>query len=197
MKIQSFSLIILLIAGLSLGFNTTSDNYVLDVGHTYIGFEVERFMVGEVTGNFTEFSGKVSMEGEDVTTLVVEATINTNSLNTQHEVRDGHLKGQMWLNTAEYPEITFRSTNVKKADDGTYVMEGDLTIRGITNSIEFPIEVLGPMKDPTQKFALGLKANLTIDRFDYGIQFNKTMDNGSLFIGKEVKLKLRALAYKE
>lgn len=197
MKIQSFSLITLLIAGLSLGFNTTSDNYVLDVGHTYIGFEVERFMVGEVTGNFTEFSGKVSMEGEDVTTLVVEATINTNSLNTQHEVRDGHLKGQMWLNTAEHPEITFRSTVVKKAEDGTYVMEGDLTIRGITKPIEFPVEVLGPMKDPTQKIALGLKANLTIDRFDYGIQFNKTMDNGSLFIGKEVKLKLRALAYKE
>ena len=76
-------------------------------------------------------------------------------------------------------------------------MEGDLTIRGITKPIEFPVEVLGPMKDPTQKIALGLKANLTIDRFDYGIQFNKTMDNGSLFIGNEVKLKLRALAYKE
>ena len=74
------------------------------------------------------------------------------------------------------------------------MIESDFTIKGITNKVSFPIDVQGPFKDPTQNITLGLKAEFTIDRFDYGLQFNKTMDNGELFIGREVKIKIRALA---
>ena len=198
MKTHTFFLTLCFLALLSLGFvEKPTASYTLDMGHTHIGFEVERFMVGEVTGAFNEFAGTISMEGEDVTTLAVNATIQTNSLDSHHSVRDGHLKGEMWLHTEKYPEIVFVSTHVTTTDDDGYVMHGKLTIRGITKSIEFPLEVLGPLKDPTQKIALGLKADLEINRFDYGIQFNKKLDNGSLFIGDMVKIKLRALAYKE
>ncbi|MEL7247712.1 MAG: YceI family protein [Bacteroidota bacterium] len=105
-----------------------------------------------------------------------------------------HLKGQLWLDAETHPTIHFKSTKVTQTEEGQYLIESDFTIKGITNKVSFPIDVQGPFKDPTQNITLGLKAEFTIDRFDYGLQFNKTMDNGELFIGREVKIKIRALA---
>lgn len=172
---------------------TEPTSYRLDPGHTYVGFDVERFLVGEVSGRFNECEANIMMTGEDLTSLQVEATIQTNSLDSNNDIRDGHLKGEMWLHTEAHPTIHFRSTAVRQEGE-QYIMSGDFTIKGITNQVEFPVEVLGPYKDPTQNVSLGLKAEFSIDRFDYGIQFNKTMDNGELFIGREVKIKIRALA---
>ncbi|WP_160114753.1 YceI family protein [Aquimarina sp. AU474] len=195
MKVKFFILTVLCIAVTNLSFNPTTDNYTLDVGHTYIGFDVERFLVGEVSGRFNTFIGDVSLSGNAPESITVNIKINTNSLDTNNQTRDGHLKGEMWLDTAAYPEITFVSNTVKKVKQG-YVMQGDLTIKNITKTIEFPVDILGPFNDPTKKIAIGIKADLVIDRFDYGIAFNKKMDNGSFFIGNEVKIKIRALAYK-
>ncbi len=182
---------------ISLSFTSdTSEKYGLDVGHTYIGFDVERFLVGEVTGRFNEFTGSLSMSGEDATSLQVNVTINTNSLDTNNDTRDGHLKSPMWLDTAQHEQINFTSKSVSKKGD-SYEMSGELTIKGITKTVSFPVEILGPFQDPTKQTAIGIKADLMIDRFDYGIKFNKKMDNGSFFIGNEVKIKIRALAYKQ
>ncbi|MDY8137100.1 YceI family protein [Aquimarina sp. 2201CG5-10] len=197
MKARFYILLLLLASFITISFNTIYDSYVLDPGHTYIGFDVERFMVGEVSGRFNEFSGNVNIQDKDISTLKVNVKIKTNSLDTNHKTRDGHLKGQIWLYTEKYPEISFISNTVKKNKNNEYMMEGDLTIRGITNTIQFPIEVLGPFTDPTKKETIGIKADIVIDRFNYGIQLNKKMDNGSLFIGKDVKIKIRALAQRE
>ncbi|MBQ4819385.1 YceI family protein [Aquimarina sp. MMG016] len=194
MKAKFIIPLILCITFIFSGFNNNPTKYTLDKGHTYIGFDVERFMVGEVSGRFNEFSGNISIEGEDFTTLQVQVSINTKSLDTNNETRDGHLKGEMWLNTEAHPEIKFSSTSVIKNVDNSYVMKGNLTICGITKSIEFPIQLMGPLKDPTKVTSIGIKADLVINRFDYGIQFNRKMDNGSFFIGNEVKIKIRALA---
>lgn len=188
---------ILVIAIVSLGFMSNNIVYILDKGHTHIGFEVERFLVGEVTGRFNDFSAGINMEGDDYSTLKMSAVIKVNSLDSNNETRDGHLRGEMWLNAEKHPEITFISSQVNKQTNGSYVMTGNLTIKGITNNVEFPIEILGPFKDPTQREALGIKANFSINRFDYGVQFNKKMDNGLYFIGDKVNIKIRALAYKE
>ncbi len=179
---------------LCLGFKSKPDTYTLDVGHTYIGFDVERFLVGEVSGRFNDFSAQISMEDQDPTTLQLNATIQVGSLDSNNAIRDGHLKGENWLDAAAYPEITFASSEVIKNEQGGYNISGDFTIHGVTKKVTFPMEVLGPFKDPTQKIALGIKADFTIDRFDYGIAFNRKMDNGSFFIGNEVKIKIRALA---
>ncbi len=195
MKVKLFILTMLCVTITNSSFRTTTDSYTLDAGHTYIGFDVERFLVGEVTGRFNEFNGDVSLSGDSLESLKVNIKINTNSLDTNNPTRDGHLKGEMWLDTAKYTEITFVSNTLKKDKQG-YVMQGKLTIKGITKDIEFPVEILGPFNDPTKKLAIGIKADLVIDRFDYGIAFNKKMDNGSFFIGNEVKIKIRALAYK-
>ncbi|MEL6836148.1 MAG: YceI family protein [Bacteroidota bacterium] len=184
----------LLFSALLFGFHTEPTSYQLDIGHTYIGFDVERFWVGEVSGRFNEAAAHITMTGEDISTLQVDATIQSASLDSNNDIRDGHLKGQLWLDAETHPTIHFKSTNVSQSEEGQYLMEGDFTIKGITNQVSFPIEVQGPFKDPTQNITLGLKAEFTIDRFDYGLQFNKTMDNGELFIGREVKIKIRALA---
>ena len=181
---------------MNLGFSQDTDTYNLDTGHTYIGFDVERFMVGEVSGRFNDFSGEISLQGNDLTTLRIQTTINANSLDSNNDTRDGHLKGAIWLDTKKYPEITFKSTGVKKENESNYIISGELTIRGITNVVEIPTEILGPFKDPTNMLTLGLKGDIVINRFDYGISFNKLMDNGSLFIDNMVKIKIRALAIK-
>ena len=192
---MKFMMLFLLVISLSgFQFQSNENVYHLDSGHTYIGFDVERFLVGEVTGRFNDFSGSVNMTNGDLTSIKINATIQTKSLDTNNETRDNHLKGEMWLNVSEYPQIKLVSTEIKKTADG-FLMSGNLTIKEVTNQINFPLIVKGPFKDPTKKVALGLSADLVINRFDYDIKFNQKMDNGSFFIGDEVKIKLRALAY--
>jgi len=186
-----------LLAVIGFGFTKiTKDTYTLDTGHTYIGFDVERFLVGEVTGRFNDFSAEISMENDDPTTLNLKATIKVASLDSNNKTRDGHLKGKMWLDEASHPEIHFLSKSVEKDSKGHYLMKGDFTIKGITNEVSFPVTISDPFVDPTKKTAIGIKADFSINRFDYGIRFNRKMDNGSFFIGDEVKIKIRALAYK-
>lgn len=178
-------------------FSLPADTYVLDPGHTFIGFDVERFLVGEVSGRFNEFTADISMEGDDYSSLSANVTIKVNSLDSNNETRDGHLKGAAWLDAETYPEIKFVSSEVVKDDvENTYTMKGALTIRGQTRAVNFPVKILGPFKDPTQSTTIGIRADFVIDRFDYGISFNKKMDNGGFFIGNEVKIKIRALAIK-
>ncbi|NER14372.1 hypothetical protein GWK08_13040 [Leptobacterium flavescens] len=192
MKTRLFCTLLALMSFFS--FKTATDTYELDKGHTFIEFGVERFMVGEVSGRFNEFNGNVSIEGDDITTLKADITIQAGSLDTNHKTRDGHLRSKIWLDTEQYPEINFKSTSVSKGSDGKVMMSGDFTIHGVTKNISFPVEILGPFKDPTQNVTIGIRTDFTIDRFDYGIKFNKKMDNGSFFIGNEVRIKVRALA---
>lgn len=174
----------------------TSDSYALDVGHTYIGFDVERFLVGEVSGRFNNFSANISMDGNDYTSLQLDATIQVASIDSNNKTRDGHLKAKIWLDAKDYPEIRFTSKSVRKKGNG-YLMKGDFTIKGTTKEVEFPVVIAGPFLDPTRKTTIGIKADFTINRFDYGINLSKKMTNGSFFIGKDVKIKIRALAYKK
>ncbi|MEM9075996.1 MAG: YceI family protein [Bacteroidota bacterium] len=177
-------------------FKSEKSTFILDKGHTHIGFEVERFLVGDVSGRFNDFDATLSMDGNDYGSLTLKAIIKVNSLDSNNEIRDSHLKGEVWLDQANHPEIKFTSTEVRKQGNG-YVMDGKFTIKGITQDVQFPIIIQGPFKDPTQKVALGIKADFSINRFDYGITFNKKMDNGHLFIGDKVHIKIRALAYQK
>lgn len=181
---------------ISFGFrDKTTDSYTLDVGHTHIGFDVERFLVGEVSGRFNDFSASVSMDGKDYTTLKLDATIQVASIDSNNKTRDGHLKGKIWLDATDHPEIRFTSKSVRKEGNG-YMIKGDFTIKGTTKEVEFPIAIAGPFLDPTGKTTIGIKGDFKINRFDYGINLSKKMTDGSYFIGKDVKIKIRALAYK-
>jgi len=184
-----------LLIGLVVGFTAAGQQFKIDPGHTLIEFNVERFMVGEVTGKFKEYDGQVTL-GENGMLESASINIQTSSLDTDHEVRDGHLKSAIWLDTENHPSIDFTTTAIRKEGDKLWV-DAELTIRGQTNPVSFPVEMKGPFKDPTGMNSIGLVGDLVINRQDYGIQFSKMMDNGELFIGNEVRIRLRALAIQQ
>ena len=195
-KTTLLSLTLLIAIGL-VGFTSLAkDQYELDTGHTYFGFDVERFIVGEVTGRFNEFSANLAMEGDDFTTLEIDATIKVASIDSNNKVRDGHLQAPIWLDARNHPEIKFITTAVEKKGDG-YVMKGDFTIKGTTKPVEFPVLFKGPFVDPTGKNTIGIQADFKINRFDYGINLSKKLKDGSYFIGEDIKIKIRALAAKK
>ncbi len=113
-----------------------TQEFKLDSGHTLIEFNVERFMVGEVTGKFKEYDGSIKL-GNDGNPEFASVSIRAASLDSDHEVRDGHLKRASWLDTEKYDRITFESNDIKGEDD-QWVIYGDLTIKGKTNPISFP-----------------------------------------------------------
>lgn len=150
-------------------------------------------MVGEVSGRFNEFKGEIHYNPDDLSSFKADVTIQTKTIDTGMEVRDGHLRGKIWLDVETYPEIRFASKKLEQKED-QLMLTADLTIHGVTKEVVFPIEILGPFKDPTQTTSLGLKGGLTINRQDYGIAFSRLMDNGKLFIGNEVRIDIQALA---
>lgn len=177
----------------SITSTQAQQTFQLDSGHTFINFAVERFMVGEVTGRFNEFSGTIQFDENDWSKFQAEVSIKVESIDTGLEVRDGHLKSDIWLDAAKYPEITFKSKKVEMEEEQLF-MTADLTIHGTTQEIRFPFTLKGPFTDPTKSLTIGLTTDLIVNRQDYGIAFSRKMDNGHLFIGNEVKISIRALA---
>ncbi len=183
---------ILLISSFSIAlFGQTS--YQLDTAHTFVNFGVERFMVGEVTGRFNGFEGTVVYNPEDLSQTTIDVTISVKSIDTGLDIRDGHLKSAIWLDAENHPKMTFKSKKIAQSE-GQTMITADLTIRGITQEVTFPVVMKGPFKDPTQANTLGLSADLIVNRQDFGISMDKKMMNGHSFIGDEVKISIRALA---
>jgi polyisoprenoid-binding protein YceI len=182
------ALLLVFLTAISVSYGQTFEFYK---GHTFVGFSVNRFATVDVQGRFNDFSGTVAYDKK--TKLITEAnfSIDVKSIDTGHEVRDGHLLGE-WLNAEMYAEITFVSSKIIQTDKG-YKATGNLTIHGVTKEISFPFSMNGPMVDPTKNNAIGISASLIIDRQDFGISFSRLLDNGELFIGNNVEIDINAL----
>ena len=186
-------LIFLSIAFLSGIFTISGQEFTIDPAHTNISFKVNRFAMIDVAGRFNEFSGSILVDKATGEISKASLTINVKSLDTGHDVRDGHLKGETWLDAERYPEINFEATSISYVGNKPNI-SGNLTIHGITKQVSFPFEVNGPGIDPTKKTTIGISGSIVIDRQDYGIKFSRLMDNGKLFIGNEVAIEIHALA---
>ena len=168
-------------------------SFDIDPGHTFISFSVNRFATVDVKGRFNDFSGNVQFDEETGMISAASLTIDVKSIDTGHDVRDGHLMGATWLDADNYPKIQFDAKSFKKVDGG-FEATGELTIHGTTNEVSIPFEMTGPAVDPTKTTAIGISGTLVLDRQDYGISFSRLMDNGKLFIGNEVRIGIDALA---
>ena len=182
----------LLLAGTAL----SADRYQIDPVHSSIAFSVRHMVINKVKGNFKEFSGTIYYDENDITQSSVEVTIKTASINTENPKRDAHLRSPDFFDAANYPEITFRSKRIVKEGDH-YVAIGDLTMRGVTREIRIPFEITGKVTDPWGNTRFGVEASLTLNRHDYGISWSKTLDNGGLVVGNEVKIELNIEAVKQ
>lgn len=167
--------------------------YTIDPAHSSVSFAVKHMVVTNVRGGFDKFEGKILYDAEDITESSVEVTIDAASIDTENEKRDQDLRGEGFLSADQFPTITFKSKSVREDGDG-FVVTGDLTIRGVTKEVEFPFVLAGPVTNPWGTAVIGVMAELEINRQDYGVSWNKALDNGGVLVSDTVKIELNVEA---
>lgn len=166
-----------------------AEKFQIDLGHSRVGFGVRHMAVSTVRGSFLEYSGSVEVDLESLANSSVEVTIVAASIDTRHEGRDNDLRDEAFFDVENYPEITFRSTSIEQEGDDL-VAVGDLTIKGNTKSVHMPVEISGPIQDPWGNTRMGVSGRLTIDRTDFGLNYNRMLEVGGLVVGKEVEIEI-------
>jgi polyisoprenoid-binding protein YceI len=161
--------------------------YVLDRAHTTIGFQV-RHIVSHVPGKFDSFTGAVTFDPKNLASMQLTADIDANSIDTGNEKRDNHLRSPDFFDVANNPKITFKSTSVKAVDATHAEVTGDLTMRGVTKPVTLAVEFLGAMSGQGGQSRAGFEAHGKVNRQDFGINWNRTLDNGSFLLSDDVDL---------
>lgn len=147
--------------------------WTLDKGHSRIGFTVTHHMISEVDGYFREYAGTMTSSKDDFSDAVFELTVQTASLNTENEMRDGHLKSPDIFDVEKFPTMTFKSSNFKQIAGNRYKMAGDLTIKGVSNPIFMDVTLVGPGRNERAKrFEIGVKGLGKLSRLAYGVGVN-------------------------
>jgi polyisoprenoid-binding protein YceI len=171
-------------------------DYTIDGSHSRIGFSARHAMVTKVRGAFDEFEGTFHVDGENPENSSGKVTIQAKSINTRNSGRDDHLRSNDFLAMDEHPEITFVSTSVKQSGDAEFLVTGDLTIRGVTKSIEVPFEFTGTAVDPFGNQRVGLEGSMTINRKEFGVSWNAALEGGGVLVSEKITLELEVSAIK-
>jgi len=165
-----------------------SAEWTVDASHSNVGFSVSHLVVSKVKGRFKEVSGKATLDEVDPTKSVVNVTIPVSSINTDDEKRDAHLKGPDFFDVANFPNIVFHSTKITRAGDRKFKVAGELTLHGVTKNITLDGKLSKPIKSPWGKDVRGVEIVGKVNRSDYGLTWNKSLDGGGVVIGDEVTL---------
>jgi polyisoprenoid-binding protein YceI len=173
----------------------TPATWKIDPVHSTVGFVARHLMIAKVRGRFASFEGTITVP-EDRLATKVQASVELSSISTGDEQRDGHLRTADFFDIENHPSMTFESTNVKADGDG-FVMSGDLTIKGITRSVDFDLEFDGVGPDPWGGTRAGFNASTEINRTEFGIEWNATLDTGGWLIGDKVKIELEIEAVRQ
>ena len=161
----------------------------VDPNHTAAQFSVKHLGVSTVRGAFMKTSGEIQLDEKDVTKSQVEVTVDTTSVDTRNETRDKDVKSPNFLDVAVYPTMTFKSRRITSVGDGKFKMTGDLTLHGVTKEVTFDVDGPSPaIKDPWGNLRRGASATATINRQDFGINYNKMLDTGGLVVSNEVQI---------
>jgi len=165
-----------------------STTWALDPTHSEIGFKIRHLMISNVSGTFKNFKIEVKTENDDFSKASIKATIDVNSINTNNEARDGHLRNSDFFESEKYPELIFNSTKIEKVEDQTFIVHGDFTMKGITKPVKLNLEFNGIVNDPWGNERAGFLLTGKLNRSDWGINFNNVLDSGGVALGEEVKL---------
>lgn len=164
----------------------STTKWVLDPEHSEISFRVRHMMISNVRGEFKKFDA--SIDGEDFTKSTIKAKIDANSITTNADDRDTHLRSADFFEVEKHPEITFVSTSMKKVADDEYKLVGDLTIKGTTKEVTLNTEFGGYMKDPYGNEKAGFAIQGKINRKDFGLNWNSVLEAGGVMVGDEVRI---------
>jgi len=195
MKIRSWTGALTLAALAVAPAAYAQDVYTIDPVHSSVEFKVKHMMVSDVKGEFKTFSGTITLDPANIEKSSVEITIESASVSTNNEKRDGHLKSADFFDVEKFPTLTFKSKKVAKKGDG-YVATGDLTIRGVTKEVELPFTLSGPVSAGPASI-IGVSAATQLDRQDFGVSWNKTLDAGGVVVSDNVRIELEVEAKKQ
>jgi len=164
--------------------------WIIDRVHSNVKFSVSHLVISEVEGSFKVYSGIMQLNKPDFTDADVVFSVDVNSIDTDNEMRDKHLRSDDFFNAEQFPAMSFKNASWKKIDDQNYTLEGDLTIRNTTKRVTFDVRYGGTIKDPYGNVKAGFKASTVINRFDYGLKWNALTEAGGMTVGKEVAITL-------
>ncbi|ACF12621.1 YceI family protein [Chloroherpeton thalassium ATCC 35110] len=185
MKKVVFALVFLFTASKAL---FAADVWSFDKAHSNVRFSVSHLVITDVEGAFKSYDGKVVSENEDFSGSKINFTIDVASIDTDNEKRDEHLKAADFFNADKYPHITFESKSFEKVSGKKYKLVGDLTIKGVTKEVALEVIYNGTVNSPMGGIKAGFKITGEINRFDYGLEWNKLMETGGAIIGETVSI---------
>jgi len=163
----------------------------IDPVHSSAQFKVKHLMISNVKGEFGGIAGTLKYDGSDIAKSSVEASINVSTITTGDVQRDAHLKSPDFFDAEKFPTLSFKSTRITKKSDEELAVAGDLTIHGVTRNVVFNVEgPSAPTKDPWGNTRVGLSATTKINRKDFGLTWNSTLETGGLLVGEEVSITL-------
>jgi len=178
-----------LAAALSLPAAAANSNWQIDPAHSSAQFSVRHMAISTVRGAFSKVTGSVVFDDKDVSKSTVEVTIDANSVDTRVPDRDNDLRSEKFFDVVHYPSITFKSKRVEQVAPGKLKVTGDLTIRGTTKEVVLDVEgPTAPMKDPWGNTRNAATATTKINRQDFGVKWNATLDNGGVVVGDDVSI---------
>ena len=179
--------LVVLALALSLGSGpaeAAEDMYVIDKGHSTLQFKISHLGISYTYGRFNDFNGSFKFDKDNPAGCAIEIDVSTESIDSNDEGRDKHLRGEEFFHCEKFPSMSFKSTKVEKAGDKTYRVTGDLTILAVTKSVTLRMEKIGEGKGPYGNYRMGFEGNLRIKRSDFGMKAMIPM------VGDEVQLTL-------
>jgi polyisoprenoid-binding protein YceI len=162
--------------------------WTLDPAHSEIQFRIRHLMISHVTGSFGKFNAEVETTDQEFETAKIGFTAEVDSVTTNNDQRDGHLKSADFFESAKYPTLTFVSTKVEKVSDEEYRLYGDLTFHGVTKNIKLNVEHGGIIKDPWGNTRAGFTVEGKFNRKDFGLVWNAATEAGGVVVGDDVKI---------
>ncbi len=162
--------------------------FEIDQAHSTVGFKVRHLGLASVTGTFDDYTARLQLDPADLSTMEVAARIEVESIDTGNERRDGHLRSPDFFEAETHPDIRFESTDVTEVDGNAFKLAGDLTIHGVTRPVVLEGALLGTAEGPGGKQRVGIEAETTIDRRDFGLTWDNLTEAGGVIVGHDVKI---------
>lgn len=189
--------LVLSILILAMASVATAADWQVDKAHSSVGFTVRHLVIAKVSGQFNDFSGKFVFDTDNLAAGMAEMTVAVNSVNTNDTKRDDHLRSPDFFDVAGFPNMTFKSKSVHDVDGENFKITGDLTIRDVTKEVTFDCTFNGVMVDPWGNTKSGFSATTRVNRQDFNVKWNKSLDAGGVVVGDEVTINLELELTKE